>query len=436
MQSGQKVVSERLLLRPDGTRVPVEMSSRRMPDGTYQTFMHDVTGRQREEQERAALRERLRAAERVEAIGRLAGGIAHDFNNLLTPILGAASLLRRDPALPAHRRADVEAILEAAERAAELTRQILALGRRQVLRQVPLDLNAEIARTERMLRRMVGEDVQIRLALAPALPPVRADVSQLQQVLVNLVVNARDALPRGGTLELRTSAFTADEEACRQVVGLRPGRHVRLDASDDGEGMDEATLRQVFDPFFTTKEQGRGTGLGLATVRGIVEQHGGAIWATSAPGRGATFTICLPLADGEPTAPQEAAPTVRTRGTELILLAEDDPLVRGAARRILEEDGYSVRAAGNAAEALRLAGELEHQPALLLTDVIMPGMDGRELSERLRDRFPSLRTLFISGYPDSVLAPRGVLAGPVRFLGKPFTAAALSAAVRAALDER
>ncbi len=439
LAQGLTVVSERYVAQPNGTLIPVEMSSRRMPDGTYHSFIRDLTERRRAEEERTRFEARLQTAERTEAIGRLAGGIAHDFNNLLTPILGSASLLLDEPGLSETVRIEAQGILEAAERAAELTRQILAFSRKQVLQLQTLDLNAEIARTERMLRRVIGEDVHVELALQPEPLYARVDASQLQQVLLNLAVNARDAMPDGGRLRISSSACAVDAQAASQHPGIQPGRCIRLEVSDTGVGMDAETARHAFDPFFTTKtgttHGTKGTGLGLATVRGIVEQHGGVVWIDSRPGAGATFSLLLPRAEAPNGSRASPTPAARTRGSEVVLLVEDDERVRGTACRILEHDGYRVLAAAGGQEALRIARALDQPPDLLVTDVIMPGMNGRQLRDELCRHFPHLKVLYVSGYPDNVLAPHGVLESQTRLLGKPFTAPTLSAAVRAALDE-
>jgi two-component system cell cycle sensor histidine kinase/response regulator CckA len=435
LDRGEIVVSEREFLRPDGSRLPLEMSSRRMPDGTYQSVLRDLTERKRAEQERLELQRRLDHAARVESIGRLAAGIAHDFNNLLTPIMAAACLAIDDGRVPADVKAGLQTVLDAAGRAADLTRQILALGRRQVLRLGSVDVNAVVVEAQKMLRRVIGEDVRIEIALGAGNPAAMADAGQVHQVVLNLALNARDAMPRGGVLRIATSLLEADDAVAAQVSGLKPGRYVRVDVADTGMGMDESTLSHIFDPFFTTKELGRGTGLGLATARGIAEQHGGWLWATSAVGRGSVFSVCFPAAQnaGEAVWSAESAPR-RARGTETVLLVEDEPLVLAAALRILEGDGYSVIPATSAEEALRLSSELPKAPGVLVSDVVMPGLAGHELHARLVERIPGLKVLYLSGYPDDVLTPRGLVPPEVQILPKPFSAAALSAALRAVLD--
>jgi two-component system cell cycle sensor histidine kinase/response regulator CckA len=434
LREGKTVVRERLLRRKDGGRVPVETSAAGLPDGSCHMIMRDLTVRRRVEAERAALQEQRRNADRLESLGRLAGGIAHDMSNMLTPILGAASLLLASPR--EEDRPDLEVIVEAANRAAALTRQILAFGRRQVLKVEPLDLNAEIAKTDQMLRRVIGEDVAVELQLAPDLRRVAADPSQVQQVILNLAVNARDAMPKGGRLTMTTSQISTDAAAARQHPGLRPGTYVRLDIADTGVGMDGETLRHAFDPFFTTKAEGKGTGLGLAIVGGIVEQHGGVVWATSTPGAGTTFSVCFPVEGSVPSAlPSEPRPppAPSRSGAESILLVEDDALARAMTQKILEGAGYRVVSASRGDAALRLLADLPAPPDLLVTDVIMPGLSGAELCALVRAQVPALRVLYISGHPDSRLTPHGIVAADARLLAKPYNAETLLAAVRAAL---
>jgi PAS domain S-box-containing protein len=434
LREGKTVVRERLLSRKDGGRVPVETSAARLPDGSFHVIMRDLTVRRRVEAERALLQEQRRNADRLESLGRLAGGIAHDMSNMLTPILGAASLLLESPR--EQDRADLEVIIEAANRAAALTRQILAFGRRQVLKVESLDLNAEIAKTEQMLRRVIGEDVVIELQLAPELPRVVADPSQVQQVILNLAVNARDAMPKGGRLTMTTSRISTDDAAARLHPGLRPGAYVRIDLADTGVGMSAETLRHAFDPFFTTRTEGRGTGLGLAIVGGIVEQHGGVVWAASRPGEGTTFSVCFPVAGGAAAvAPSEprGLPKPSRPGPVSILLVEDDAMARAMTQKILEGAGYRVAIASRGDQALRILADLDAPPDLLVTDVIMPGLSGAELCALVRAKVPEVRVLYVSGHPDSRLTPHGLVAADARLLAKPYNKETLLAAVRAAL---
>jgi CheY-like chemotaxis protein len=362
----------------------------------------------------------------MEAVGRLAGGIAHDFNNLLTAISGYTNLLIRslDPAHPG--RDDAEEIRRMAEQAASLTRQILAFSRRQVMRPEVIDLNRVIRDTESMLRRLIGEDVDLSTHLAGDLEPVRADPGQIEQVLLNLVVNSRDAMPRGGSLSIAT---------CNEPGASGAEPRVRLEVTDTGAGMDAETQARAFDPFFTTKDRFKGTGLGLSTVYGIVQQSGGSIALQSRPALGTTVEIVLPAAAGRPAALRvPAVAPAPVRGSETVLLAEDEPTVRRLLHRILDESGYRVLEASNGAEALERAEAHEGTLHLVITDVIMPEMGGTELVERMKHVHPEAKVLYISGYADEALGQRGVVPGNEAFLAKPFTPEALARKVREILD--
>jgi len=386
--------------------------------------------------EKQVLEAQLRQAQKMEAVGRLAGGIAHDFNNLLTAILSYADFLLGGLGADHPAREDAEEVRRAALKAADLTRQLLAFSRRQVLQPKLIDLNAVVIEMEKLLRRLIGEDVTLHTALGGNLGVVRADPSQVEQVIVNLAVNARDAMPRGGTLTIATANADADEVRGHGRVVVAPGRYVMLRMSDSGEGMDAATRARLFEPFFTTKEQGRGTGLGLATVYGIVKQSGGYIWVESEAGRGSAFTIYLPCVEAAAVPAGAAAPRREAAsGEETILLVEDDDAVRSLTRRTLVGQGYRVIEAANAAEALRAAAAHEGPLDLLLTDIVMPGMNGRELAEALVTTRPGTALLFVSGYTDDALI-RGETDGAAPFLQKPFSSAALLGRVREVLDAR
>ena len=375
--------------------------------------------RKRAEQALRRSEEQLRQAQKMEAVGRLAGGIAHDFNNLLTVITSYGDLLLEDLAPDDSRRDDVDQIRKAAEGAAALTRQLLAFSRQQVLEPKVVDLRAVLAGTEKLLRRLIGADVHLAMPLAPDLGAVKADPGQLEQIIINLAVNARDAMPGGGRLTI---------EAANMVVEARPGRYVMLAVSDTGIGMDEQTKARVFEPFFTTKETGKGTGLGLATVYGIVKQAGGFITVDSEPGRGTTFKVYLPRVD-EPVAPAIArpAPAEPRRGTETVLVAEDAPSVRLVTRQVLERYGYTVLEAPTGDIALRLAAKHHGPIHLLLTDVVMPGLSGRQLAGQLSLLRSEMKVLYVSGYADAV--------EPVAaYLQKPFAPEALARRVRDVLD--
>src|SRR3989449_2775141 len=385
--------------------------------------------------ERKALEMQLLQAQKMEAVGLLAGGVAHDFNNVLTAIGGYAELVREDLPGEDARRHDVEEILRATERAATLTRQLLAFSRRQVLAPRVLDLNGVVAGVDNMLRRLIGADVELRTALGPVLGAVRADPGQLDQVIMNLVVNARDAMPRGGKLTIETANAELDESYALEHPSVVAGPYVMLAVSDSGVGMDAATQARIFEPFFTTKEKGKGTGLGLATVYGIVKQSGGNIWLYSEPGRGTTFKIYLPPVGQPPELPPPtpAAPA-KPPGTETVLLVEDDEAVRTRARKMLASHGYTVLAAPSGADARELAASHAGPIHLLVTDVVLPGMSGRELAARFQSVRPALKVLYTSGYTDEAVVHHGVLDPGIAFLQKPFTSGALARKVRETLD--
>ncbi len=383
--------------------------------------------------ERKRLEHQLVQAQKMEAVGRLAGGIAHDFNNQLTVVLGRSEMLleRLPPEDP--RRRPAQLIRETAERAAGLTRQLLAFSRKQVLEPKVLDLNQVVGGMEKMLRRLIGEDVELTLAPGAGLGAVSADPGQLEQVVMNLAVNARDAMPQGGRLLLRTANAELDTTACRRHADAAPGRYVMLEVTDTGVGMDAATQARIFEPFFTTKEAGKGTGLGLATVFGIVKQSNGHIWVYSEPGHGTTFKVLLPRIEGEADgAPAETA--AARRGSETILLAEDEPELRALVAEHLEARGYTVLAAATPEEALGLARAHAGPIHLLLTDVVMPGLSGRALSEQFRAERPEARVLYMSGYTDEIIGHHGLLEAGTALLQKPFTGNALALKVREVLD--
>jgi PAS domain S-box-containing protein len=422
---GSVILSQRRLRHRDGSWVDVEISTR-MVGTRLQAIVRDVT-------ERVQLEAQLRQAQKMEAIGRLAGGIAHDFNNLLTVITGYAdvSLSELPESHVVHE--DVGEIRAAAQRAAGLTRQLLAFGRQQVLKPEVLDVNEVVSDAERMLRRIIGEDVELDVRLDPGVSRIVADSNQLTQVLMNLVVNARDAMPTGGTLTIETSNVEANEQHARRVSGLVPGAYVRIAVSDTGQGMSEEVQAQIFEPFFTTKELGKGTGLGLSTVYGIVQQSDGFIGVTSAPFQGTTFEVYFPrVSPVSPLGAQSAAATIRPLLGETILLVEDDAAVRTVTRRILERAGYVVLEAASGLDAISLAEEVVRKVDLVLTDTIMPQMSGRELVERLRAVRPTLPVVFMSGHSRDAVVMHGVLATDSIFLEKPFTSAQLLQCIREA----
>jgi two-component system cell cycle sensor histidine kinase/response regulator CckA len=391
-------------------------------------FVRDITASRNTE-------EQLRQAQKMEAVGRLAGGIAHDFNNLITVIKGFSDLVLN--AVPKGSRAadDIAQVKEAADRATELTARLLTFSRKQVLNPRVMDPVALIRGIEKMLKRVIGEDIEVRAELPADTGRIMADHGQVEQVLLNLAVNARDAMPHGGKLTISTSNEAISAASEKEFPGLRAGEYVRLRVSDTGTGMETETLARIFEPFFTTKEPGKGTGMGLSTVYGIVTQSGGQIFCSSATGQGTVFTMFFPRLLGPAAAPAIAATTaLATGGDERILLVEDEPAVRTYARRVLEGHGYLVLEAANSEKALELVARERRRIHLLLTDVVMPGMPGPELSARLSHLLPSVRTLFISGYAKQALENRGSLHGDARLLRKPFDENSLLAAVRSVLD--
>jgi PAS domain S-box-containing protein len=394
----------------------------------------DVTGRRQAEQALRETEDRLRQAQKMEAIGRLAGGVAHDFNNLLTVILSSADLgLLESGDQPA--RLEFEEIRAAGLRAQALTRQLLAFSRRQVLQPQVVDLNARVRDLEQLLTRLLGEEVEVRSRLAPDVHRVFIDPSQLEQVILNLAVNARDAMPTGGTLSLETANVVLDDDYAARHVGSTIGPQVMLAISDTGTGMDLETRARVFEPFFTTKPQGKGTGLGLSTVYGIVKQSGGSIWVYSEPGQGTTFKVYLPRAPhaGGATLGGSRPGALRARPGESLLVVEDNDQVRRTAVRCLEALGYLVTAANGLKEAVGLVDD-GLRFMVLLTDVIMPGGNGVEVAKVLRARLPSFGLVFMSGYTDDAISQHGVLSPGALFLEKPFTQETLGRKVREAMD--
>jgi two-component system cell cycle sensor histidine kinase/response regulator CckA len=377
--------------------------------------------------------EQLRQSQKMEAVGVLAGGIAHDFNNLLSVILcyGDLSRAKLQPNDPL--REDLEEIGKAAKRAADLTRQLLMFSRQQVLEPKVLVLNDVLASMEKMFQRILGADIDLFSLPAPSLGRVRVDPSSLEQVIMNLIVNARDAMPQGGKITLETGDVLLDEEYAKHHLGVTPGPYVMLAVTDTGRGIDKATQARIFEPFFTTKDKGKGTGLGLSTVFGIVKQSGGSIWLYSEPGRGTTFKVFFPCVDEPSDLVQVFDSPLTLRGTETILLVEDDDQVRAVTSGLLQRNGYQVIEARNAGEAL-LQSERQEHIDLLLSDVVMPRMSGPELAKRLGTTRPDMKVLCMSGYTDDSIVRHGVLKATMAFLQKPITMASLTAKVREVLD--
>jgi two-component system, cell cycle sensor histidine kinase and response regulator CckA len=377
-------------------------------------------------------------SQKLEVVGRLAGGIAHDFNNLLTVILGYSEIANRNLTAGDPLRHNLEEITNASKRAASLTRQLLAFSRKQVMQPRVFDLNTVISELEKMLRRMIGEDVEVHVSRQPNLGRIKADPVQLEQVIMNLVVNARDAMPRGGTLSIETSNVYLDESYAREHVPVVAGDYVMLAISDTGCGMDDETRQHIFEPFFTTKEVGKGTGLGLSMVYGIVRQSGGTIWVYSEAGRGTTFKIYFPMVPADVKDYQHASqPLDPLKGTETILLVEDADLVRTLTRRVLENAGYRVLEAASAEAAIKLCESIHDEKIdLLLTDVVMPGMNADDMCRTLLAKQPGLPVLYMSGYTDDAIVQRGMLEAGVNFLEKPFSPTSLALRVREVLDHR
>jgi PAS domain S-box-containing protein len=386
--------------------------------------------------ERYVLEKQLRMAQKMEAVGRLSGGIAHDFNNLLGVILGYIQVIKRDLVSGNSMYEYAEEIEKASRRAVSLTRQLLAFSRQQVLEPVILNLNTLVTEMEKMLPRLIGEDIELNLILDPAIGQVKADPGQLEQVVMNLAVNARDAMPDGGKLTIQTGGAEIDAAFAREHPGSVPGKYVTLAVTDTGTGMDPETQAQIFEPFFTTKGRDKGTGLGLATVYGVVKQSNGYVAVDSEIGKGSLFTVYLPLIELAVTQPIESCPGPLTiRGSETILLVEDAEPLRNLAKLFLKENGYRVLTAADGSEAQKVAAQISGPIHLLLTDVVMPGINGRVLAERLAPRHPAMKVLYMSGYTDSFIAGHGVLEPGTHLLHKPFTEDVLVRKVRELLDE-
>ena len=421
-------------LRKDGRGAVIRVSGRAVLNGgkekTFELFAEDVT-------EQRALEQQLRQSQKMEAVGRLAGGIAHDFNNLLMVISGYSEFLLERLGTEPTLRAPAQEIANAAGRASSLTRQLLAFSRKQMLAPKILDLNAVVAENLKMLTRMIGEDIDLVMAPAADLGAVRADASQIEQVIMNLAVNARDAMPSGGKLTIETSNISLDENYARFHAPLKPGNYVTLSISDTGAGMDSETQSHIFEPFFTTKGPS-GTGLGLSTVYGIVKQSGGYIWVSSEPDKGTTFKIYLPriveTSENVAQVAGSAESEATVPGTETILVVEDEANLRYLARQFLEKQGYRVIEAADGAVAMQIAVAHEGIIHLLLTDVIMPGMNGRELAQRILEVRPNTKVLYMSGYTENVIGRNGTLDTGIRLLQKPFTLRDLKNKVREVLD--
>ena len=413
--------------RKDASEFPVEVSLSHIdtPEGLFAiAFVSDIS-------QRKQLEEQLVHAQKMEAVGRLAGGVAHDFNNMLTVISGYNRMILDELSQLDPLRGNAEEVLKAADRAAALTNQLLAFSRRQVIRLSVLSVNALIVNTEKMLRHVIGEDIQLTLNPAPDAGNIRADPGHIEQAVVNLAVNARDAMPAGGRLAIETANVRLDETYARTHSGVQPGEFVMIAVSDTGHGMDTETRRHIFEPFFTTKAVGKGTGLGLATVYGMVKQCGGDIWVYSEPGKGTTFKLYFPrVADPADSSVAGEADPSKAIGGETILVVEDEQAVRELTVRMLQRIGYKVLTAAAGAEAVEVGKAYSGYLALLLTDVVMPGMSGVQLADALTAARPGMKVLYLSGYTENTVAHHGVLDPGVGFLPKPFSREALAKKIR------
>jgi len=438
--AGEEITAYELeIIAKNGSRIPVEVNTRLVfHDGVpvgVQGIARDITERKRLEGALRESEEQLRQSQKLEAIGQLAGGVAHDFNNLLTAINGYSALALRRLGDDHPVSSYLEEIRKAGDRAANLTRQLLAFGRKQLLQPLAINLNDIVGDMINLLKRLIGEDIQLVTRPDAKLKLIKADPGQLEQVLLNLVVNARDAMPSGGTVTIETANTTLDGAYAGRHVGVTPGEYVILAISDTGTGMDHATQSRIFEPFFTTKETGKGTGLGLSTVYGIIKQSGGNVWVYSESGKGTTFKVYLPQVEDQ-VAPREDSKADATikRGCETVLLVEDEELVRKLAGDLLEESGYVVLSASGGEEAISFGKNHTNRIDLLITDVVMPRISGKQVAEQLAKIHPETKVLFMSGYTDEAIVHHGIVDSHIAFIQKPFSERALAQKVRDVLD--
>jgi PAS domain S-box-containing protein len=435
-KSGEKRPRTFTVTCKEGTKKIINFIPVQLETGENLMACEDITELKQAEEEKAVLQEQLRQSQKVEAIGRLAGGIAHDFNNLLTVIKGYSELSRIELKEGDALRGNIDEIQNATERAASLTRQLLAFSRRQVMEMKVLDLNTLLRDLDKMLQRVIGEDIELITLLAEDLGRTKADVGQIEQVIMNLAINAKDAMPSGGKLTIETANVELDESYARSHVDVKQGHYVMFSVNDTGVGMSPEVRERIFEPFFTTKEKGKGTGLGLSTTYGIVKQSEGHIWVYSIQGKGTTFKIYLPrvnepLEDIRKEVSQEELP----RGNETILIVEDEEEVRKLAGKILERQGYKILETYNGDEALLVCERHKSPIHLMLADIIMPGMSGSELANLLKPLYPEIKILYTSGYTDNAIVHHGVLEKGVNYIQKPFTLEGLARKVREVLDK-
>lgn len=434
----RRMFFEAVHIKKSGEAFPVEINSNIVEQygkPVILAVVRDISERKQAEEDKTRIEAQYRQSQKVEAIGRLAGGVAHDLNNMLSPIIGYSELLMHDIGPNNKKEEFALQIVQAGHRARDLVRQLLAFGRKQTLEYKTIDLNAIILRFESLLRRTIREDIELEFLLSEDSHMIKADTGQLEQVIMNLCVNAQDAMPKGGKLTLMTSLVELDQTKVEQVLALQAGNHVLLSIKDTGSGMDSETKEQVFEPFFSTKGE-QGTGLGLSTVYGIVKQHKGDIWVDSTHGKGSAFNIYLPVTESIISDDSSVRETTDSpMGTESILLVEDNEQVRNLNKLILTQRGYKVQTAVDGADALRIIAKGQHSFNLLLTDVVMPGINGRQLYSKVSDKIPSIKVMYMSGYADDVIAHHGVLDEGIHFIQKPFSIDALTIKVREVIDK-
>ncbi|HKE23692.1 MAG TPA: ATP-binding protein [Bryobacteraceae bacterium] len=417
--------------RKDGSEFPVEVSLSyvEIEEGLFAiAFVSDIS-------QRKTLEEQLQHAQKMEAVGRLAGGVAHDFNNMLTVISGYNRMLLDELSPLDPLRSYVEEALTAADRAAELTNQLLAFSRRQIMQPKVINVNTVVRQSDKMLRRLIGEDIELVFLLKDDVGNIKVDPGHLDQAIINLAVNSRDAMPLGGRLTVETANVHLDENYARSHVGVKPGEFVMIAVSDNGTGMDASTRQHIFEPFFTTKEKGKGTGLGLATVYGTVKQAGGDIWVYSEPGRGTTFKLYFPRVMETSTETPREEPARLAQSLETVLVVEDEQSVRDLTVKMLQKLGYRILTAASGAEAIEISCTHPGRISLLLTDVVMPNMSGRQLADVLRPQRPDMKVLFLSGYTEDTIVHHGVLDENVQFLPKPFSREVLAKKIRDVLGK-